>query len=532
MNYLLGADAGTTSMKCMLINEEGKEICLVNEYYDISFKKNSVLNNIIKNNINDEMDYANKIAMDFGIENSYISIVEFDAEGYWTTFKKAVQKVINLSKIDPSHIRALAISSQGETLICLDKNGKPLHNAIVWLDNRSTYEALEIKNKFGEEQVYNKTGQPEITTTWPATKILWLRNNEKEVFNQTYKFLLVGDYLNYKLTGKYCTDPSLSSSTLYLDIYEIKWWQDMLDFIGISESQLADIRNSGETIGDITEQACFETGLNHNTAVISGALDQMAGLVGAGNIVSNIITETTGTCLAMCVNITNHIPYSVEYNIPCHLSALPRKYSLLFWSQAAGAILEWFKNNFYGKERITYNDIDCEASKINPGSDGLILLPYFSGSAFPLFNPYAKGVLFGLTLNHTRAHIARTIMESVGFILKEYIEIAEKIGVAHISEIRSLGGGSKSVLWNQIKADITGKEIVTLENPETSVLGAAILAGIGVGVFKNLQEASLKCVKMKERYYPNRLNYTVYENAYNKYKDLMNSIEHLFNVDV
>ncbi len=505
MYYLLGIDAGTTSMKGMLIDEEGKKICLVNENYNLITPSNFV--------------------------------VEFEVENYWEAFKKVVKSVVYLSGVNPRSISAIAISSQGETLVCLDKNGEPLRKAIVWLDNRSTYEAEEIKNEFDIKEVYKVTGQPEVTATWPATKILWLKKNEKHIFEETDKYLLVEDYLSYKLTGKYCTDKSLSSSTLYFDINRGQWWKEMIDFIDIKDDQLPDIKDSGEKIGNITDQASIETGLSKETIVVAGALDQMAGSIGAGNIYSKTVSETTGTCLAMCVNVRSPMPYSEEYKIPCHCSALPREYSLVFWSQTAGVILEWLKNNiYYGNDKHKhskysddeiYRSINYEAATIDAGADGLILLPYFSGSAVPHFNPFAKGVLFGVTLNHTRAHIARAIMEAIGFMLKEHIETAEKFGI-DITEIRSLGGGAKSSLWNQIKADITGKEIVTLENTETSALGAAMLAGIAAGGFKNLQDACNKCVKLKDRYYPDTSKSSVYESTYEKYKDIYSSISHLY----
>jgi len=540
MKYLLGIDAGTTSMKGMLIDEYGNKVCLASENYDL-------------------------------ITQSKFE-VEIHAETYWKAFKNIIAGILSISKINPEDIKAISVDSQGETLICVDEKGEPLRKAIVWLDNRSTLEAEEIRNNFNMEEIFNRTGQPEVAATWPATKILWLRKNEKHIFEKTKKYLLVGDYINYKLTGKYVTDKSLISSTLYFDIREGKWWKEILDFIGITEEQLPYIEDSGIQIDSLTYEAVRETGLSKNTIVVTGALDQMAGAIGAGNIYSEVISESTGTCLAVCVNIQNPIPYSEQYRIPCHCNALSccnalldksgsgsniqnvlinnhNQYSLLFWSQTAGVILEWYKDNFYKNHEIMSNNcdhnipednkynknsdstifqqIDCEAAKINPGSDGLILLPHFSGSAVPYFNPRAKGVFFGITLNHTKAHFARAIMEAIGFMLREHIETAEGFGI-EIKEIRTLGGGAKSSLWNQIKADITGKEIITLENTETTSLGSAILAGIGTGVFKNIEDACKKCVKIKERYYPNAANAAIYEEAYEKYKKIYKSIGHLY----
>ena len=485
MCYLLGIDAGTTSMKGILIDGNGKEICRASANYSL-------------------------VALDKFRQ-------EIDPEKYWDAFTRIVKSILMESGVPSEAIKAVCTDSQGETLICLDKNGNPLRDAIVWLDNRSYMEAEKIRSDFDIQEIYNITGQPEVAATWPATKIMWLRKNEPDVFRETAKYLLVEDYLNYKLMGEYVSDRPLVSSTLYYDINRNEWWPKMLDYIGISSRQLPDVKMSGVQIGYLTRQASMETGLDINTIIVSGALDQIAGTIGAGNVSMNTITESTGTALAMCANVKTKPPYDKAVIIPCHSNAMG-EYCLVFWSQTAGVILEWFRDSFYIGES-GYKAIDRDAGKIPPGSDGLVLLPHFSGSAVPHFNPDAKGVFFGMELGHTRAHFARSIMESVAFMLKEHIETAERLG-QEITEIRSLGGGAKSTLWNQIKADITGKEIVTLENSETASLGAAMMAGIGANVFSDFNDACRKCVKVKDRYSPNIENAQVYEKAFRKYKDL------------
>ncbi|HOJ10393.1 MAG TPA: FGGY family carbohydrate kinase [Clostridiales bacterium] len=556
MCYLLGIDAGTTSFKGILIDEKGNTICIAKENYSLLKSGDNGGNN------------------DYGNNNN---IVEFRAEQYWEVFKKLINKILAYSEVRPEEIAGLAIDSQGETLICLDENGIPLRNAIVWMDNRSTEEASELREVFGIEKVYEITGQPELTSTWPATKMLWLSKHQKDVFKNTKKYLLLEDYLNYRLTGKYVTEKSLVSSSLYFDIHKGQWWEEILNYIGITVDQLPEIKESGQPIGVLTEEACRETGLSRNTIVVTGALDQLAGIIGAGNIYDNIVTESTGTCLAMCMNAGSPPVYNEKLKIPCHYHAISDKYCLLFWSQTAGIILEWFKDNFYfldnsiNSNSIRYNEnnyikknedsyskqsgqnsynsakqnenketkygiyshnniykiIDDEAAKVPPGSEGLILLPHLNGSATPHFNPFATGVFYGVTLNHTRAHFARAIMEAVGYMLKEHIETAESFET-EVKEIRSIGGGAKSTLWNQIKADITGKEIITLENTETASLGAAILAGLGTGIFKDLESACKKCIKIKDRYYPDTSKTLIYQSSYEKYKELYNSVYPLF----
>jgi len=501
MFYLLGIDAGTTSFKAVLFDEEGKEIAIGTE--------------------------------DYKLLTPSPTMVELEPENYWNTCKKVIRQVLDKSRVNPKDIKALTISSQGETLICLDREGNPLRRAIVWIDNRSDKEAEIIKEEFGIRRIFEITGQPEVVPTWPATKILWIRQNEPSLFKKVHKYLLLEDYLIYKFTGKFVAEKSLLSSTLFFDIREGKWWREMLNFIGISSNLLPEIRESGEIVGRLTDRASSETGLCRDTLVITGALDQAAGAIGAGNIAPGVITETTGGALAICATIDKPVFTS---KIPCHYHAIKGKYYLLAWAQTAGMVLKWFRDNFCQLERENskmrnldvYDIMTQEASRIPPGSEGLIMLPHLSGSACPEFNPKAKGVFFGFTLKHTRAHFIRAILESIAFMLNKNIKALEGLGV-QVGEIRSLGGGAKSRLWNAIKADVTGRPIITLKTEETACLGAAILAGVGVGMFNSIEEACHKMVSVRERISPNSKNREVYQKAYSRYLVLYDHLEDMFN---
>ncbi|HHW32276.1 MAG TPA: hypothetical protein GXX20_11510 [Clostridiaceae bacterium] len=503
MKYLLGVDAGTTSFKGILINEEGKIISVVSQAYDLLTPSNNT--------------------------------VELEVEKYWEVFKRVISKLLDSSGVKPEHIVGLAIDSQGETLICLDKNGRPLRNAIVWMDNRSTVEAELIRQEFGLKHVYDVTGQPELTATWPATKILWLRRNQKEIFDKTYKYLLLEDYLIYRLTGKFYCEKSLISSSLYFDIHNGRWWDDILKFIGIEQDKLPAIEESGVAVGTLTDEASRETGLCKDTVVVTGALDQISGVLGAGAVHDNEICETTGTALAMCVSTEKAPPFNENLKVPFQCHAIKGKYYLLFWAQTAGIILKWFRDNF-----VNYNDLgnmsvfarmDMDAAKVPAGSEGLILLPHLSGSACPEFNPFAKGVFYGITLKHTREYFIRAVLESIGYMLKEQIETAESLGI-RINEVRSLGGGAKSKVWSSIKANIIGKPIITLENDETAVLGAALLAGVGAGVFDSIESACSKGSVVKDRFYPESELVEAYVKPYQMYKNVYKALDTLFREEI
>ncbi|HID17162.1 TPA: hypothetical protein EYP26_02585, partial [Candidatus Bathyarchaeota archaeon] len=252
MAYLLGIDAGTSGLKAVLFNEGGRVIAISRAEYDLL--------------------------------TPAINMVELDANEYWNACRKAISGILRASKVDPREIKSLAISSQGETFIPVDKKGKPLRNAIVWLDNRSEEESKIIRGGFSVDEVFKVTGQPEVVPTWPATKILWLKRNEPKVFKETYKFLLVEDFLIYKLSGIIATEYSVVSSTLMFDIRRERWWDEMLEFIGIDGGRLPELMPSGKIVGNVTETASSETGLTRETIVSTGAFDHAAGAVGAYNI--------------------------------------------------------------------------------------------------------------------------------------------------------------------------------------------------------------------------------------------------------
>ncbi len=467
----LGIDIGTTSMKAAVFDKNGNRLALRN------------------------VDYT----LDTDPVTGYI---EFDALKYVEMCKNVVDELA----LECGGIDALSIDTQGETLIFTDDSGKPVYPAIVWLDNRATDEADAIKAKFGNELVYNVTGQPEITAGWPASKVLWLKNHEPEVFSKVKKIFMLEDYILYSLSGNFVTEPTIQSSTIYYDVVNGKWWQDMLDFIGIDKTLLPDVRKTASVVGEYK-----------GIKVVSGMLDQIAGTLGAGVSDETRISEMTGTIMAICVMTDKMPPYNPDSIIPCHLHAVDGKYCLILWSSTAGMALKWFKNNF--AENFSFRELDELAEKIAPGSDGLTMLPYFTGSTMPKYNPDARASFSGLNLSHTRAHFARAIMEAIAFTLKQNLEY---VGEDAIKEIRITGGGASSPLWSTIKSDVTGKVLKTLSESETACLGSALAAAVGIGDFASLKEAVDSVVKVKRTYEPTGADYTKAYEAYCSLDKLLN----------
>jgi xylulokinase len=503
MNYFMGVDLGTTSIKTLIFDERGYVVSkAVKEYsYIIDPLKRTV---------------------------------ELNMDELWKAFKQSVKAALKNFKVKRSRIIGLAVSDQGDTFVPLDDYFKPLRKAIAYLDNRSEEESKLIEEEMGADKIFKVTGQPHVFPSYPATKILWIRKNEPEVFKKTAIYAPIESYLIYKLTGTFVCDYSGATLSLMFDIERKKWWNEMLEFLNIDETQLPELKPSGALIGNVTDLASKETGLSVETMVSTGAHDHAAAAIGAGNIKPNIVTESTGAVLGL-VTTLNEPVYDEKRIIPCNCHAIENKYLLLLYGKTGGMVLKWFRDEFCQEEikkaklkKVDVYDILAKkASKIPPGSDNLIMLPHLMGAGMPENNPKAKGVLFGITLGHGKGHVIRAIMESIAFMLRRNIELLKEMGV-NINEIRSIGGGAKSKLWNQIKADVTHIPVVTLRIEEAASLGVAILAGLALKTFKSIDEACKVMIHFKKKYLPNLKNMHIYDEQYQMYINIYECLKNLF----
>ncbi|MBR3879417.1 MAG: hypothetical protein IKJ24_04755 [Clostridia bacterium] len=464
MNFM-GIDIGTTSVKTAVFNETLEEKITLTADYTL---------------------------------DSHGDIVEFDSESYWTIVKGEIEKVKREMGID-----ALAVDTQCETLILTDADGNPVRPAIVWLDNRAVEEAEIIEKHFGHKKVYEVTGQPEITATWPACKLLWVKRNEPEVWAKTKKVFLLEDWILFKLTGRFISEKTLQSSTIYFDIHKAEWWQEMLDFIGVDKSMLPELHSSAKEVGEY-----------EGIKVVTGAIDQIAGAIGAGVVKKGIVSEMTGTTMVIFMPSDTVPAYNEKSIVPCHYN-FDDKYCLLSWTPTAGMALKWFKNALC--ENFSFRELDELAESVPAGSDGVTFLPYLCGSTMPKYNPAARGSFTGLTTEHHRGHFVRAVMESVTCMLKANLDY---LGL-DVEEIRAMGGGANSPLWCQMKADMTGKKLVTLKNKETACLGSAILAGVGVGAFESVEKAA-EMIQLGRVYESKGTDYTECFERYQSYDKILN----------
>ena len=450
-------------------------------------------------------------------------IVELDPEVYWRCCREGARAALARSGVEPGRVAAVGACSQGETLIVVDGSGAPLRNAIVWIDNRSKREAEEIRQAMGGR---NPTGQVDVAPTWPATRILWLKRHEPEVFRRAAKFLLVEDFILHRLSGRFVGEYSLYSSSYLLDIRRKDWWPDIMDFVGLERGRLPELHESGERIGGLTPEAAGALGLPAGTPVVSGAMDQTAAMVGAGNLRAGVVTETTGAALVVCETL-DALPARNPSAMAVQYHAVPDKYFLIGWCASGGLTFKWLRDTFFGPEkeraaregRSAYDLLTEMAAGVERGSQGLYFFPFMSGPGTLPVDPQARGVFWGLEQHHGRAHFVRAVLEALAYVLRENIEEIEALG-SPCSEIRSLGGGAASPLWNRIKAEVTGRRIVTMQCPEAASLGVAMLAAVAVGVHGGLEEAAREMVQAAGRFEPDPEGARRYEEIYRGYRAL------------
>jgi sugar (pentulose or hexulose) kinase len=454
-------------------------------------------------------------------------VVELDLPVYWEGFVDVVRQVAQRAPGGAASIVGLALSVQGETLVAADLDGHALRPAIVWLDNRATTESEQLQARFGDATVFKVTGQTEMLPTWPAPKILWVRRHEPATFKAVARWLLLEDYFIQRLTGEPWCEASLVTSTCYWDLHTQGWWPEMLEAIGIGEAQLPPRGESGTAVGTIRPGIADELGLDCRTVVSLGALDQACGAIGVGNIRSGIFSENTGGALAICATV-DHPVLDPHRRIPCHAHGLAGKYMLHTFT-SGGIVLRWWRDGFarttgHGDAaNVGYEELTASAASVPSGAEGVMVVPHLQGAMAPDPNPHARAAITGLRLHHGPPQVVRAILESIAYVVRRNLDALADMGL-EVHEIRALGGGARSPLWKQIEASVTGVPVVVTSCAEPATLGAALLAGLGAGVFDDVGGAISSAVRTAARYEPDPDDHAVYEEGYQHYCELSETL--------
>lgn len=501
MAYLIGVDLGTSGTKTVLFAEDGT--------------------------------VAASCTIEYPLYQPQNGWAEQDPLDWWNAVCGTTKAVIAKAGISASEIKGVGLSGQMHGLVMLDKSGNVLRKSIIWCDQRTAKECEEITQKVGAENLIKITANPALTG-FTASKIMWVKNNEPEIYEKCAHILLPKDFIRYKLTSEFATEVSDASGMQLLDVPNRKWSDQVLDALQIEKSLLGKVYESPEITGKVTKAASDLTGLAEGTAVVGGAGDNAAAAVGTGTVQDGRAFTTIGTSGVVFAH-TSKLSIDPKGRVHTFCCAVPGAWHVMGVTQGAGLSLKWFRDNFCHEEMIAaagmkkdpYFLMDKQAEEIPIGSDRLLYLPYLMGERTPHLDPNCRGVFFGLSAMHTRQHLLRAVMEGVTFSQRDSVEVLREMGVS-INEMLACGGGGSSPLWRQMLADIYGCPVKTVVSKEGPALGVAILAGAGTGVYSSVQDGCAAVIKTNPPQNPILQNSAEYEKFYNIYRALYPALKNNF----
>lgn len=482
---IAGIDIGTTGCKCSVYTDDGDFICEAYREY-----------NIAKNAQSHELD---------------VTII-------WEKLKEVLKEIAP----EAQSVRAMGVTSFGETTVLLDDRDQPLMPAMLYTDQRGEAECHELIKHFGEERIAQITGvKPHHM--FSLSKWMWLAKNRADLYERTKHIFLIGDYIVYLLSGVVQTDYSLASRTMAFDVHALNWSEEILAYAGIDKFLLPHVSPIGTKAGPIKRMIATELGLPEDIMIVSGCHDQIAATVGAGALVSGMAVDGTGTVECITPVFTgipeNEVMYLGSYAVVPHV--LPGTYVTYAFSFTGGALLKWYRDELGKMEQLLADEsgqsvYDYLNARVSDEPSDLLVLPYFEGAATPYMDSYAKGAIMGLTTQTKSIDIFRALMEGVTFEMKLNMEQLKLAGI-HINELRATGGGATSKVWLQMKADILNVPITSLGAAQSGTLGCVMLAGTACGIYDSLESAAVVFVKTVKTYYPRQEYHKAYMKKYQQY---------------
>lgn len=497
--YLLGIDSGTSGCKLTVFDLAGQVRATATGSY--------------------QTDYARP------------GYAEQDANEWWRVICREIQGLIRAQGIDPASIAG--IGTAGISWVCLpvDQKGRPLRKAMIWLDRRAEPQAARMRESCGTERLIGVSGNP-VDPAYITPKILWVREHEPEIYRQAFKFLQSNAYIAYQLTGEYSQDYSQGYGFHFFNMAQGAWDENVAAELEISLDLMAPLFHCHEVVGTVTPRAAAETGLIPGIPVVAGGLDAACCTLGAGVIRPGQTQEQGGQAGGMSILVNRPLAHPrliLGYHV------IPDLWLLQGGSVGGGGTLKWFDQELghyerqiaQAEARSPFAVMSQEAAAVKPGCDGLVFLPYLAGERSPLWDSEARGVFFGLSYDKTRAHLIRAMMEGVAFSLQHNLQTAAEVE-AEVKELVSVGGASNSELWTQLKADVTGKPIHVPFSDHATTLGAAILAGVGTGVYPDFATAVGETVQIRRTHQPDPQRHAVYQKYYQIYRDLYPALRECF----
>ncbi|MFH1745890.1 MAG: xylulokinase [Planctomycetota bacterium] len=492
VTYLLGIDVGTTGSKVVLIDAGGGVVADATSEYPMSTPRPLW--------------------------------AEQDPCDWWAATVASVRRVLEMAGINGDQVVGVGLTGQMHGLVLLDAAGDVLRPCIMWNDQRTVEQCATLTARVGAARVLQLTGNP-ILPGFTAPKIAWVRENEPEIHQKVAKVLLPKDYIRYRLTGEFFSEVSDAAGTSMFDVGRRQWSDEMLAALDVPRDWLPEVTESPVASATISAGAASETGLAKGTPVVGGGGDQAAQAVGTGIVAEGIVSVTLGTSGVVFAACDAYHP-EPEGRLHAFCHAVPGQWHLMGVMLSAAGSFRWFRDTLCETEcaraaetgRDPYDLLTEAAATIAPGCEGLLFLPYLSGERTPYPDPYARGVFCGLTLRHTKAHMTRAVLEGVTFGLRDSLELMRDLGLT-IKQVRASGGGARSSLWRQMLADVFNTEIVTVNITEGAAYGAALLAGVGVGVYPDVAQACARVIRVTDRCQPGPAA-EVYADFYPRYRAL------------
>jgi xylulokinase len=488
---LLGLDIGTTGCKAVAFNIEGKEIA--------------------------------KAYKEYPLLHPFVGSAELDPDRIWESVREIIRKVNMEILHDP--VKALAVSSQGETCVPIDGKGRALYNFVVTFDNRTIEQEEWWEEHTGAKKIFSITGMP-LHPMYSLNKLMWFKKHRPDVYNKAWKFLLCEDYIIYRLTGLPAIDHSLAARTMAFDITARRWSEEIIGLADIEPDRFADVHPSGTAVETVDKKIASDLGFSEKVIVATGGHDQPCGALGAGIIASGNAMNATGTSDVLCPAVERPVLSGsmLRSNFSCYPHVFKDFYCSIGFNLTGGLLLRWYRDTFCKEEidRALEEGRDVyEVIFENMGKDirDIYFLPHFVGSGTPALDSRSCGAILGLTLDVRKPEIARAAIDSINYEMKLNIECMEKAGIS-IDKLHAIGGGAKSKKWMQMKADVFEKPVCLPAISESAAFGAALLAGLAQGSFSSLEDAVRNLVKIKEIFEPDKKKSELYREKYEKYKDI------------
>ncbi len=492
MTYFIGIDSSTTATKALLMDAAGHVVSVATSEY--------------------------------GFETPFPLWSEQNPDLWWVATVESIRKVLADSGVKGDQVKGIGLTGQMHGLVTLDENGEILRPSILWNDQRTAAQCDEIRSRLGKEKLIQITGNDALTG-FTAPKILWVHDEEPEIYEKIAHILLPKDCVRFKLTGEYAMDRAGGAGTMLFDLRERTWSPEVLEALEINPEWLPPTFEGTEVTGVVSKNAAEATGLVPGIPVMGGGGDQAAAAVGTGAVEEGTVSLSLGTSGVVFATMdTPAIEPQGRLHAFCH--SVPGKWHLMGVMLSAAGSLRWHRDTF--APGVDFGKFVSVAGDIPAGSDGLFFLPYLTGERTPHPDPYARGGFIGLTVRHTLPHLTRSVLEGVSFGLRDGFELMITAGLSDVSQVRVTGGGAKSPLWLQILADILNVELVTVSAEEGAAYGAALLAATGAGIFESVQSACKQVIQVTGRTSPGT-DVQIYENMYALYRDLYPALSPTFN---